>query len=344
MDILVDDLIPIISWQEFVVKNPHSTPFQTPEFYHICNSIPGFSSKAIAVRHFEAILSLAVIIIQKKPGLKSYFSRRGIIYGGPLIEPGFPEALDLLVSEINSTLGRDTIYIETRNFSDYRDYNQVFINHRWNFTPYINLTIDIFNKSLPDILAGMKYNRRREISLSLEKGAVYKECETETELKALYGILSDLYIKKVRLPLPDYLFFKALWLKRPGKVFIVLHNNRVIGGSFCLVQPGKSIYTMYYCGLRKYDRKIYPTHLAVLAALEYAVNNGLRIFDFMGAGKKNEEYGVRKYKQEFGGEVNEYGRYIRIQNQFLFIIGKIGLKISGLRMRSNDSSLFRNNQ
>ena len=47
----------------------------------------------------------------------------------------------------------------------------------------------------------------------------------------------------------------------------------------------------------------------------------------MGAGLKNEEYGVRSYKKEFGGELNEYGRYRLILHPAIFKVGIMGLTL-----------------
>ena len=333
MNVLIDEFIPLDQWNQLVSESSHSSPFQTHEFYSLCNSVLGFRAKAVAVCNTGRILALVVVVIQHEPGLKSFLSRRGIIYGGPLVRERMDETLDLLLSETIFLLKGTVIYFESRNFSDYSDYNQIFLKNGWTFVPYLNLTINLDGKTLLDIMSGMNYNRRRQIRLSLESEAIYRECESETELKGIYDILKSFYRVKLKLPLPDFQFFEALWLKKPGKVFVVLHNNKVIGGSFCLVLTGRSIYTMYYCGLRDYDRKIYPTHLAVLAALDYAVSSGLKLFDFMGAGNKNKEYGVRTYKQEFGSTLNEYGRYIRVVNRILYIMGSIAMKIPRLSLR-----------
>ncbi len=327
MKTLINKDIPIDGWKEFLVNNPHGNPFQSFEFYEFSNSVFGFSAHAISVVQQKKIIALTVITIQKEPGLKGFFSRRGIIYGGPLIDEKYPESSNLLLKEIHSALGKKVIYIESRNFSDYSGFDDIFSLNGWKFIPYLNITINLQNKSLSEVISGMKYNRRREIRISLEMKAKYSECKTEENLASLFQILRDLYKDQVKLPLPGYDFFKALWLSCTGKVFIVKHNDKIIGGSFCLVLQGKAIYTMYYCGLRNYDKKIYPAHLAVLAAIEHGIKNGLQYLDFMGAGKKGEEYGVRKYKQEFGGQLNEYGRYIKIQNRFLYILGKFILKM-----------------
>jgi len=47
----------------------------------------------------------------------------------------------------------------------------------------------------------------------------------------------------------------------------------------------------------------------------------------MGAGKPNEEYGVRDYKSQFGGDLVAFGRYLKVLNPLLYRVGKVGLKI-----------------
>ena len=62
------------------------------------------------------------------------------------------------------------------------------------------------------------------------------------------------------------------------------------------------IYDIYGCGEDGKYKDVYPSVLANWAALEYGLKNGLKYFDFLGAGKPNEDYGVREFKSKFGGE------------------------------------------
>jgi len=47
----------------------------------------------------------------------------------------------------------------------------------------------------------------------------------------------------------------------------------------------------------------------------------------MGAGLPSKNYGVREYKKEFGGQLREYGRYVKILNPVLYYLGKSVLSI-----------------
>ncbi|MDP1621135.1 MAG: GNAT family N-acetyltransferase [Bacteroidales bacterium] len=327
MIIVKNDDIDPFKWKNLLNASTYASPFQSEDFYIFYNSMPDYIADVFAISEEIEYTSLIVVTIQKERGVQGFFSKRGIIYGGPLIAGKNEKSTSVLLNEIAKYYKTKLIYIETRNFFDYSPYSSFFEEQNWNFLPYVNFTLTTDNKSMSELLSGMKYNRRREIKQSLEQKAFYKECETVEDLVSLYAILEDLYNSRVKLPFPELSFFLHLWQSNVGKVFIVIHEGKIIGGSFCVILEGKSIYTMYYCGLRKYNKKIYPTHLALIAALEYAINTKCKIMDLMGAGLKGQEYGVRNYKQEFGCELNEYGRYIKILNPLLYKIGIVGLKI-----------------
>jgi len=316
-------------WKSLLNKSNMATPFQTVEYYDFINLISDLSAKVYAIENNNELLALCVVTFQKEKGIKGYFSRRAIIYGGPLIAKGEDgkRALGTLLYELNKELKRKVIYVETRNFNNYSEYKDVFLENGWNYEPYLNFQISLYGKTLEDLLSAMKYNRRRQIQLSLKEGAYAKEAENTNEVIALYNILYALYEDRVKLPMPDLEFFIKLFNSSIGKVFIVKHKENIIGGSFCFYYPEHSIYTMYYCSLRNYHPKIFPTHLAILETIKFGLQNNLQKVDLMGAGKPSEEYGVRKYKSEFGGIQVEYGRFIKIYNPFLFKFGKLGLNV-----------------
>ncbi|NCQ12406.1 MAG: GNAT family N-acetyltransferase [Bacteroidetes bacterium] len=273
------------------------------------------------------LTSLVVVTLQKEHGIKEYFSRRGIVYGGILISENNEESLKFLLKHLNNFYRNQLIYIEIRNNFDYSIFKSAFQLNNFNYQPHFNVQLKTENTSMEAILSNMKYNRRREINISFKEGAEVNEAQNENEVIALFDILKDLYTTKVKLPLPNLNYFIGLYKSKIGKVFIVKHHNKVIGGSFCIFHQGMSINTLYYAGIRNYHKKIFPTHLAIMGVTEFAIRNNLKMVDFMGAGKPGKEYGVRDYKLEFGGELLEHGRYLKIINPILYNIGKLGLKL-----------------
>lgn len=329
MKLICNSDINLAEWKELLANNKFSSPFQTPDFYAIYNSVPGQSADVFALRGEKGLEALCVVTLQKETGMKGYFSRRGIIYGGPLVADGSTDALKQLLREIDKKLKRKVIYLETRNFFSYNDYKQNFESEGWKYRPYLNYEIDLKDKTTGELLSAMKYNRKREINQSINSEAEFRAANSEAEVKELYSILKNLYETRVKLPLPSLTYFMQLFNSAVGKIFIVEHNKKIIGGSFCYYLKGHSIYTMYYCGLRDYDKKIFPTHLAILAAINFGIDENLKSLDLMGAGMKGKEYAVRDFKMQFGGELVEHGRFLRINQPLLYNLGKAALKILG---------------
>ncbi len=313
-------------WLSFLESSPYGSPFQSPVFFDAVNSAPGpQAAEVFALESGGRFEALCVATLQKEKGLKGFFSRRAIVYGGPLLSGGEASNWALLSRAVEDALRRQAIYLEVRNFHDYRAVYPVYEAAHWQYLPYLNVQLPLQGRSPEGILAGMKYNRRREIRLSTDAGALCRPAESEEEAHRVYGILAGLYRERVKLPLPGWDFFRRLFFSEVGRVLVVQHGGEPIGGAFCLAIGGQGIYTFYYCGLRNYHNKIFPTHLAVWGAIECGLREGLKYLDFMGVGLKGEAYGVRQYKMEFGGELKEQGRFLKVLNYPLYQIGRLGL-------------------
>lgn len=328
VSILKNEQIDKITWKETIELSDFISPFQSFEFFQFYNSISNNRGIIYAAKEINVIKALCLVTITKEPGMKKWFSSRAIIYGGLIITSNETIYLSMLLNYIYEDLRKDVIFIEIRNYSNYSNFHKIFLQNNFSYLPYVNYIINFQGQTLNELINKMKYNRRREIKLSLTEGATYCEANNLSEVKSLYIILNKLYKERVKLPLPKINFFYEVFNTKIGKIFIVKHNTMVIGGSVCFYYPKSYIYTMYYCGLRDYHKKIFPTHLAILAVIDYGITNNLKGLDLMGAGKLNEEYGVRNYKSEFGGELIEYGRFLKICKPFLYKLGKNVIEVS----------------
>jgi len=316
-------------WEDFVINHPEGNFFQTPSYIEFVSEIENIDPVVLFALDKNEIIGVLCGTLQKEGSkIKAYFSRRLIIEGGPLVKNHDREISELLISEITKLYSDKTIFIEFRNLFSQKDIETYLTKKKYVYTAYLNVVICTEKKSLEEIISLMTYNRRREIRMSLKNKASYCEARNENDVVQLYSILNELYKSQVNRPLPSLSFFLSIYKLSKGKVFIVLHNNKIIGGSFCFHSP--NVYTLYYCGLRKYNKKVFPTHLAIIAAIDYSIKNSLKYVDLMGAGIKNKKYGVREYKKQFSGNLVEYGRYIRINKPILYFIGKIGIKLLGI--------------
>jgi len=61
--------------------------------------------------------------------------------------------------------------------------------------------------------------------------------------------------------------------------------------------------------------------------LKEGANNSYHTFNFGGAGKPNEEYGVREFKRRFGGEMVNFGRYTKVYSPIRMKIAEKGFEV-----------------
>jgi len=180
-------------------------------------------------------------------------------------------------------------------------------------------------------------SKLRQVKKGLKAGAKIISPVSESQLKEFYQILYKLYKYKVKKPLPDYSFFKSFYEQsdknKLGIINLVEYENKIIGGIVSPVSQNKVIYEWYICGLDQEYKHVYPSVLATWAAIDYALKNNIRCFDFMGVGTPDKDYGVRDFKSKFGGEMVNYGRFGRINNNLLYAITEVGYNILAMLRR-----------
>jgi serine/alanine adding enzyme len=318
---LVDEIDKEV-WNDFVFNHPNGNFFQTPIVFDFFTDLPGYKPVVFLAKEAESIRGVLVAILMKETGIKGYFSRRCIIWGGPLCHDN--ETLELLISEFIKYIRNKSIYIEVRNLFDTSGFSISFLNKKFSYIDWLNYIVP--TNGIEGNKKKLNESKRRQIQRSLKTGAKIGEAQSIENVRELYELLFTLYKEKIKKPLPGFRFFENFYLdKKSGKIFIIEYENKIIGGAVCPIYKDR-IYEWYVCGLDKELKNIYPSALATWAPIEYAANNGLKYFDFMGAGSPNADYGVREFKSQFGGELVSYGRYIKILNPFLYKLGVFGIK------------------
>ncbi len=318
--------------EELFETSDTSSVFQTIPFYDFFNQQLNSECFAFSITENNEISISILVVILHESGFKKNLSKRAIIYGGPVlntIENEINKSLNMLLEYvINRLKKRKVIYIETRNLHDFSLNKDTFLNLGFSYEQYVNYHIDISN--LENTFMRYKAEKRRQIRKALKKGVRIQIASRKTEIEYLYNILHDLYAEKVKKPLPNLNYFMKLFelfqKYNNGFICLLVYNNKIIGGSICPFF-NNTVYDWYRCGLDNKYPKLYPSTLAVYAGMSIGNEKGFKLFDFMGAGNINTPYGVRDFKSQFGGELLEHGRFIKVINPLLFKIGKLGLKI-----------------
>lgn len=327
-----------LGWLSFVASHPDGTVFQSPEMYELFARTSRMTPLVVgALDRVTGKLAgiLAGVIIREMDGPAGYFSSRTVIYGGPLIDPVIEnkqEMLDLLLEGLISRVKHRSIFIQFRNFFDLSDHPDVFSRHGFKMRDRLNLLVD--TSDYETVKKNMSSSRMRQVRKGIELGARIIEPASVEQVRSFYEILLDLYRNKVKKPLPDRDFFEQFYYNskagRVGIIRLVEYRGKIIGGILSPVTPGKTIYEWYVCGLDQQYREIFPSVLATWAAIDYALQNDIPRFDFMGVGIPEREYGVRDFKARFGGEMVNYGRFARINNRFIYMISELGYNFLSL--------------
>jgi len=315
-------------WQLLVENSRTATFFQTQDCYHFYESL-SFMQPFIygASDNGNLVGIICGYIVSEGSRIKQFFSRRAIVPGGALFADSINEdTLKDFLSFVATEIKDKAIYLELRNYNDFSRYKSTFSISGFQYQPHFNIHVDTSNKT--KTINKISESKRRQFKLSINRGVSFEQTNCEHEISALYECLSKVYKHKIRKPLFPIEFFLKLCKLSSSVFFVVKKENRVIGGLVSVRLNDKCMYEWFICGEESAELKIYPSVVATMGGINFALDNNIDRFDFMGAGKPGKPYGVREFKSKFGGELVEHGRFLYICKPFLYSLGKTMLKIS----------------
>lgn len=302
------------AWQQLLEASPVATWFQTEDAYRFFASLPEMMTPFVFAVENEGVLRGLVVgyVTKDTHPLKQFFTRRAIIYGGPLLADDITdEQLTALLHAVSVSLKKQAIYIESRNFCDYSRWRDVFVQCGWKYKPHYDIHVDCTDRNA--MIGRLSKSKKQQIRKAQTEGIEVMEATELEDIQAFYVLLQQLYRRKVHRPLFSLDFFTTFVRQNKGVLLLVKQQGRIIGGTLCAVlQPKGVMYEWYAVG---------PA-IVTWATMEYAYAKGIAMLDLMGAGEPGVPYGVRDFKMEFGGELREYGRYLYCANSCLYKIGK----------------------
>jgi len=313
-------------WENFVQEHPEGNPFHNPQMFEFFHQVDNYKPVVLIYKGKERkILGVLMGMLQKEPGIKSFFSRRCIVWGGPLVKDNDPAVARQIIISFTELVKNKSIYIEFRNLFSTEKIKEAFLFSGFKWHDHLNFIVTLDSRE--NVIKRISSGKLRQIKKGLSKGAEIIKADNISQVEQFYEILKILYKNKVKKPLPSFSFFKNFFNdKSLGKYLLINYKNQIIGGIMCSVYK-YTIYEWYIASLDNEYKSIYPGVLATWAPINYALDHHLKYFDFMGAGSPDDDYGVREFKSKFGGELVNYGRFVRINKPLLYHIGKLGLKM-----------------
>ena len=277
----------------------------------------------------DNIMGVLLAVIQKEhSGLLGNFSARAIISAGPLIENNSLYVLDYVLKEYKKKIRGKAIYTQIRNLWKWSDNEkEIFLNSGFNFEEHLDILIDLKKKE-SSLFSEMHKGRRKNIGRASRIPLEFSEIENLDEFQKCLILIGQTY-RRVKLPYPDISFFnsadKILSRESYFKKFVVKYHSQIIGCRFLLCYKGL-VYD-WFAGADETHLDKYPNDFLPWKIIQWSKIKGYDTFDFGGAGKPNEAYGVRDFKLKFGGNLVNFGRFEMVHNNILFNFARIGLKL-----------------
>ena len=316
----------------FLNGQAFKTVFQSPDFFRFYKAVAYYESNYLIARDKEGQLIgvLLAVLIREGNGILGFFSRRCVVYGGPIAKDDDPGIIDLLLSHLNKSVKRKALFTQFRNFRVWpNEVQQVFEKNGFVLRDRLNSLVEL--QKTASVEQQFSASRRRQLKKALKAGVRIAEAQNIQEVDELYILLEKLYTEKVKKPLPArqffYHFYKTLVPAGAGIILLVWQNEQLIGGIVSPITAGFSISELYIVGLDQAFPDLYPSVVATWAAMDFGKRNGLQHFDFMGLGKPDVAYGVRDFKLRFGGSQVNYGRFAKRNYKLLYGMAEVGYNL-----------------
>jgi len=322
----------IMHWSEFVYNHPHGNIFQTPEMAEVYKRTKNYEPvtlAAIDTKNDEILAVLQVAVIKEISGFLGTISARSIIQGGPLFieNESSIKALKVLMEHYDKIAQKKSLYTQIRTMRDTSNISDFLNSMGYEYEAHLNFLMDL---TLPtDVLWRQLFKSRRNgINRAKRRGVIIEEVTDISLIPIVYNHLRETY-KNAKLPLADISLFQhvfnVLTQKNMAKIFLAKHEDKYIGAIVVLIYKGV-IYD-WYAGASLGYLQLCPNDILPWHVMEWGSNNGYHTFDFGGAGNPNEEYGVREFKRQFGGELVNFGRYKKAHSSIKMKVVEKGFKV-----------------
>lgn len=320
--------IDVKEWEKLNDQSENGNIFQSQEMYKFWEEQKGAKPFVYSIKspQGELLAICSGVIHQTGFWPISSLTKRAIVYGGIIIKSvNYQDIIaNYFLNKIKKKLSTKAIYVEIRNLSCYDKFNDIFCDNKWDYIPYQDYVIKLTSEE--ETFKLFTSEKRRQIRRSLREGVEVSYENSKENINGVYNVIHKIYVEKVKKPLASIEFFESLCENNFANVVALKFENKIIGGAF-LLHDKKNVYDWFRGGLDREYKHQFPSTLAAWAVMKYGILNNKQSFDFMGAGIKGVDYGVRKFKSQFGGELVEYGRYLKVLKPLKYKIGVFGLSL-----------------
>jgi CelD/BcsL family acetyltransferase involved in cellulose biosynthesis len=318
------------AWKRFVDEQPGANIFHTPEMFAVFERSAGHRPDLWAVVDDAGVHALFTPVhITLGAAMSRGFTTRSVAYGSVLARETEPrgDAVLTLFEQYADAMRRRSLFTELRNLQALDGLRGPLEQCSYAYEDHLNYLVDLDRPS-ETVFGSISSSTRKKIRRALRSGDVsVVELTARADLPAWYELMRQTY-RRARVPLPHPSLFEAAFdvLRPQGmiKFFIARIGDVAVACSAELLYKD-TIYGWYGGSDRDYSSYI-PNDLLTWHVLEWGSENGYKVYDFGGAGKPDEPYGVRTFKAKYGGELVNYGRYVRVHSGVRLAVSKLAYR------------------
>ncbi len=330
--ISVVNSLPLDDWRSFVDQHPAGNIFHTPEMFEVFQCTKGFKPElwaTLSADHQILVLFLPVHISIKN-GLLRPLTTRSIAFGSILCDQSIDttEALQVLLRTYQQESGHKSLFTELRNLSSITEFQPTLSQLHFNYEDHLDYLIPL-NDSPEAIFSRIGKRTQKNIRRGIKHANVaVEEVTNHSEINNCIKLLQNTY-NLAHVPLPDRSLFETAfdYLYPKGMLRVTLATVGTSPAATSIELLYKDTIYGWYGGMDRSYSAYVPNELLMWHILEWGSENGYRVYDFGGAGKPDEKYGVRDFKAKFGGNLVCYGRNSWIPHPLLFHLSEIGYTV-----------------
>jgi lipid II:glycine glycyltransferase (peptidoglycan interpeptide bridge formation enzyme) len=287
-------------WNEIVKESSYGTIFHTLEWMGILEKTYKVKKLPIGIYEKDELIGIFPAFLQRKGILKlitSPLREAATPYGGPLIKETLLKEVTLAFDRFTKNVGYADV-----TFSPKLNLNSEILrssNYEERFTYILNL-----DRNVDDIWKNLNKKCRNMIRKAEKSNVKIIEGDKKECLEEYYKTVEDTYKKsnmKPPISMKYYqMVFDVLYQKKQLKVLFAEYDGKVVAGAIFPYFDNR-IYYWDGASYQEYN-KVAPNNLIQWHLIEWAVENGFKVYDMIGANIPS----IAKFKASFGGDMVKY--------------------------------------
>lgn len=316
-------------WKRFVEEQPAGNIFHTPEMFRVQSQVKGYKPKLwAAIDNSGGVQSLMLPVeISLYNGPLRRVTTRAVIFGSVLVADG-PDGqvgLEKMLRAYAEETGGAFLFTESRNVSDLTPLQPVLERSGFIYEDHLNYLVDL-RRSEEEVFSKISKRTRSYIRRALrQEELTIREIKDPADLLTCYELLRLTY-QNAQVPLADISLFESAFdhLAPQNMIRFTAVYWQEIPIAVTVDLYYKDVVYYWYGGMDRDQSSRHPNELLRWHIIQQAIEQGYGLFDFGGAGRPDQVYGVRNFKAKFGGDLVNYGRNVFTHSPRLLRLSTLG--------------------